>query len=123
MAYPDGNRMKDLSVITNITNLNPQAWIDHNKISLIVRQMIVSGWSKAGHVTISNNEIDDSYTFVGNWVHDVSGRAPHVGTNYNTSKIFFHGVNNYFQNIGGHGFDVDVNIWVLLEGNYFDSVT
>ncbi|KAF4157637.1 hypothetical protein CNMCM6069_005411 [Aspergillus lentulus] len=144
----------------HITNLNPQyvwggdaitldnadkVWIDHNKISLIGRQFIVSGWGKAGHVTISNNEFDgrtswsagcngkhywtllllgeqDYYTFEGNWLHDVSGRAPHMGTDHTKSQIFFHGVNNYFQNVGGHAFDVDTNTWVLLEGNYFENV-
>lgn len=144
----------------HITNLNPQyvwggdaitldnadkVWIDHNKISLIGRQFIVSGWGKAGHVTISNNEFDgrtswsagcngkhywtllllgeqDYYTFQGNWLHDVSGRAPHMGTDHTKSQIFFHGVNNYFQNVGGHAFDVDTNTWVLLEGNYFENV-
>ncbi|KAB8269003.1 pectin lyase fold/virulence factor [Aspergillus minisclerotigenes] len=144
----------------HITDLNPQyvwggdaltldgtdnVWIDHNKFSLIGRQMIVSGWNKGGHVTISNNEFDgvtewsagcngkhywsllllgleDWYTFSGNWLHDLSGRAPHMGTDYDDSKIYFHGVNNYFQDIDGHAFDVDTNTWVLLEGNYFDNV-
>ncbi|KAJ3517807.1 hypothetical protein NM208_g14655 [Fusarium decemcellulare] len=144
----------------HITNLNPQyvwggdaitldgadkVWIDHNKISLIGRQMLVSGWGAAGHVTISNNELDgksewssgcngkhywtmlfigekDYYTFSGNWVHDVSGRAPHVGTDATKSEILFHAVNNYFQNVGGHAFDVDTNVWALLEGNYFENV-
>ncbi|KAI9042801.1 polysaccharide lyase family 1 protein [Aspergillus affinis] len=122
-----------------------QVWIDHNKFSLTGRQQIVSGWGQAGRVTISNNEFDgrtewsagcngkhywtmlligenDQYTFSGNWVHDVSGRAPHMGTDNTDSKIFFHGVNNYFQNIGGHSFDIDTNTHVLLEGNYFDNV-
>lgn len=45
-----------------------------------------------------------------------------MGTNYDASEIIFHGVNNYFKNIGGHAFDIDVNTWVLLEGNYFDNV-
>ncbi|KAI0144960.1 pectin lyase fold/virulence factor [Pestalotiopsis sp. NC0098] len=120
-------------------------WIDHNKFSLTGRQMIVSGWGTGGRVTISNNEFDgttswsascngehywtilllglkDYYTFVGNYIHDVSGRAPHMGTDYDASEIIFHGVNNYFKNIGGHAFDIDVNTWVLLEGNYFDNV-
>lgn len=35
-----------------------KVWIDHCKFSLIGRQMIVSGWGAAGHVTISNNEFD-----------------------------------------------------------------
>lgn len=152
-------------IIQNIhfTDLNPEyvwggdiitldgtdnVWIDHNKFSLTGRQMIVSGWGAAGHVTISNNEFDgrtdwsagcngkhywtllligaqDWYTFSGNWVHDVSGRAPHIGTAGNGdagSEIVFHGVNNYFQNIGGHAFDVDTNTWMVVEGNYFDSV-
>ncbi|KAE8142978.1 putative pectin lyase E [Aspergillus pseudotamarii] len=122
-----------------------QVWIDHNKFSLIGRQHIVSGWQPAGHVTISNNEFDgrtewsagcngkhywtllligekDYYTFAGNWVHDVSGRAPHMGTTKTNSENFFHGVNNYFQNIGGHSFDVDANTWMLLEGNVWEGV-
>ncbi|KAB8075475.1 pectin lyase fold/virulence factor [Aspergillus leporis] len=144
----------------HITNLNPQyvwggdaltldgtdyVWVDHNKFSLIGRQMIVSGWNKGGHITISNNEFDgvtewsagcngkhywsllllgleDWYTFAGNWLHDLSGRAPHMGTDYTKSKIYFHGVNNYFQDIDGHAFDVDTNTWLLLEGNYFENV-
>ncbi|KAL4862287.1 hypothetical protein BDV12DRAFT_203192 [Aspergillus spectabilis] len=124
----------------HITNLNPQY------ISLIGRQMIVSGWGKGGHVTISNNEFDgrtswssgcngkhywtllllgseDWYTFSNNYIHDVSGRAPHLGTDYTNSRIFFHAVNNYFQNVGGHAFDIDTNTWSLLEGNYFNTVT
>lgn len=107
--------------------------------------MIVSGWNAAGKVTITNNEFDgvtswssscngqhywtllllgltDYYTFAGNYLHDVSGRAPHMGTDYDSSEIFFHGVNNYFADMGGHAFDIDVNTWVLLEGNYFDNV-
>ncbi|KOS20948.1 putative pectin lyase F [Escovopsis weberi] len=145
----------------HITDLNPQyvwggdaitmdgsdmVWIDHCKFSLIGRQMIVSGWGKAGRVTISNNEFDgvtpwsagcngkhywtllligaeDYYTFANNWLHDLSGRAPHMGTDFDASTIFMHAVNNYFQNIGGHAFDVDTNTWSLLEGNYFDTVT
>lgn len=96
-------------------------------------------------MTISNNEFDgvtewsagcngkhywtllligeeDYYTFSDNWIHDVSGRAPHMGTSNTDSTNFFHGVNNYFQNIGGHAFDIDTNTWALLEGNYFDAV-
>lgn len=107
--------------------------------------MIVSGWGQAGYVTISNNEFDgvtdwssgcngkhywtllligenDHYTFSGNWLHDVSGRAPHIGTADTDSQNFFHAVNNYFQDVGGHAFDVDANTWVLLEGNQFESV-
>jgi pectate lyase len=45
-----------------------------------------------------------------------------MGTDHTKSQIFFHGVNNYFQNVGGHAFDIDTNTWVLLEGNYFENV-
>ena len=95
-------------------------WIDHNKFSLIGRQMIVSGWGQAGRVTISDNEFDgrtewsagcngkhywtmlligesDSYTISGNWFHDLSGRSPHLGTDQTDSTIIVHAVNNYFQ--------------------------
>lgn len=67
--------------------------------------------------------LDDQYTWVGNWFHDLSGRAPHIGTTVTASKQFHHFVNNYFQNINGHAFDIDKNTWVLLEGNQFTSVT
>lgn len=109
--------------------------------------MIVSGWGKAGKVTISNNEFDgvtewssgcngkhywtalligseDYYTFVGNWLHDLSGRAPHMGTTENSALNFFHAVNNYFTDIEGHAFDISASgTYALFEGNYFDSVT
>jgi pectin lyase len=45
-----------------------------------------------------------------------------VGTTNTASEILFHAVNNYFQNIDGHAFDVDANVWALLEGNYFENV-
>ncbi|KAF5025007.1 hypothetical protein F66182_2958 [Fusarium sp. NRRL 66182] len=122
-----------------------RVWIDHCKFSLVGRQFIVTGWGAAGRVTISNNEFDgkttwssgcngkhywsllligerDQYTFVGNWLHDLSGRAPHVGTTNTNSQVVFHAVNNYFQNIDGHAFDIDGNTWLLIEGNYFENV-
>ncbi|RYP46649.1 hypothetical protein DL768_007162 [Monosporascus sp. mg162] len=119
-----------------------RVWIDHNKFSLTGRQMIVAGWGAAGKVTISDNEFDgrtswsagcngkhywgllligsnDFYTLAGNWFHDLSGRAPHLGAG---TQIVAHAVNNYFQNIGGHAFDVETGTWLLLEGNYFENV-
>ncbi|KAL5355921.1 pectin lyase fold/virulence factor [Aspergillus floccosus] len=86
-------------------------WIDHNKFSLIGRQMIVSGWG-AG------------FDGVTSWSSGCNGK--HYWTlllleqTNDASKTYFHGVNNYFQNIDGHAFDV--NTWVLLEGTYFDNV-
>lgn len=108
--------------------------------------MVVSGWGKAGKVEMSYNEFDgvtpssascngqhywtflfigeeDYYTFVGSYLHDVSGRAPHVGTDYTNELLFFHGISNYFENVGGHAFEIGINANVLLEGNYFQSVT
>ncbi|KAL0934034.1 pectin lyase F-1-like protein 2 [Colletotrichum truncatum] len=121
-----------------------RVWIDHNKFSLTGRQMIVSGWGAAGKVTISDNEFDgrtswsvscnnkhywgllliganDFYTIAGNWLHDLSGRAPHLGTGDSSSNVV-HVVNNYFQNIDGHALDIQGNAWALIEGNYFENV-
>jgi pectate lyase len=121
-----------------------RVWIDHNKFSLTGRQFIVSGWGPAGRVTISDNEFDgrttwsvscnnkhywallligsnDFYTLAGNWFHDLSGRAPHLGTGGTSSNVV-HAVNNYFQSIDGHAFDIQGNAWALLEGNYFENV-
>ena len=81
-------------------NIPMVAYSKYLAVSLIGRQMIVSGWGAAGRVTISNNEFDgktswsascngkhywmmlfiglkDYYTFSGNYVHDAAGRAPH----------------------------------------------
>ncbi len=103
--------------------------------------MIVTGYDAAGKVTISNNEFDgvtswsascngqhywtmlflgrqDYITLSNNYVHDVSGRAPKVG---GSGSIVMHAVNNYFENIGKHDFDVAKGGNVLIEGNVFNS--
>src|SRR5262249_45678247 len=120
-------------VIRNLTisDINPQlvwggdaitiddadrVWIDHVRFAAIGRQMIVTGYGKASHVTISWNEFDgrtpysaycngthywvwlilgasDSITFASNWIHDTSGRAPHAGGMKNASNIL-HLTNN-----------------------------
>ena len=67
--------------------------------------------------------LKDYYTFAGNWVHDASGRAPHVGTTATASSILFHAYNNLFENMKGHAFDIDGNTNVLIEANVFSSVT
>ncbi|KAL1619550.1 hypothetical protein SLS56_010044 [Neofusicoccum ribis] len=142
----------------HITELNPKyiwggdaitlagsdkVWIDHNKFSLVGRQMIVTGYDKAGKVTISNNEFDgqtdwsascngehywtvlvygadDQITFAGNYMHDTSGRSPKIG-GADGAGITFHAVNNYFHTNKGHNFDIGSGAEVVLEGNVFDS--
>ena len=142
----------------HITDLNPQyiwggdaitlintdnVWIDHCKISLIGRQMLVTGYETAGRVTISNTEFDgktswsatcngkhywtmlfygasDKITLMNNWIHDVSGRAPKVAGEGN---VVMHAVNNLFENVGGHDFDIGKGGNVLIEGNVFKSVS
>ncbi|KAF4154240.1 hypothetical protein CNMCM6069_009529 [Aspergillus lentulus] len=99
-----------------------------------------------GHVTISNSEFDgrthwsatcnsehywtllligakDYYTFSGNYLHHLSGRAPHYGTSSNDATNIFHAVNNYFEDMAGHAFDIEANTWSLIEGNVFSNVT
>ncbi|CAZ82659.1 unnamed protein product [Tuber melanosporum] len=142
-------------IIQNVhfTYLNPQyIWggdaitlAGSDMFSLIGRQMIVTGYSKAGRVTISNNELDgntswsatcngqhywtmlflgssDLITLTGNYIHDCSGRAPKVG-GASTSNVVVHAVNNYFSNIGRHSFDLETGGMALIEGNVFESVT
>ncbi|EOD47898.1 pectin lyase [Neofusicoccum parvum] len=142
----------------HITELNPKyiwggdaitlagsdkVWIDHNKFSLVGRQMIVTGYDKAGKVTISNNEFDgqtewsascngehywtvlvygadDQITFAGNYMHDTSGRSPKIG-GADGAGITFHSVNNVFETNKGHNFDIGSGAEVLLEGNVFNN--
>jgi pectin lyase len=113
----------------HITQLNPQyiwggdaitldgtdmVWVDHVKISLIGRQMLVLGNGASGRVTVSNSEFDgrtswsascdgrhywslyltgsnDQVTLKGNYIHHTSGRSPKVG-----GSTLLHAVNNYW---------------------------
>lgn len=107
--------------------------------------MLVTGYNAAGRLTISNNEFDgqtswsatcngqhywtmlfygaaDYVTLANNYIHHCSGRAPKVGGS-SGDAITMHAVNNYFYNVAGHDFDIGVGAAVLLEGNYFQSVT
>ncbi|KAI3546809.1 pectin lyase [Colletotrichum filicis] len=138
-----------------ITNLNPGVvwggdaidlqggndgvWIDHNKISLIGRQFIVSHYD-GSRATISNNEFDgitttsascngnhywtmmlngngDQMTLDRNYFHDVSGRSPKLG-----EKGTFQATNNLFSDMKGHAFELYSGTVSLIEGNAFESV-
>lgn len=144
-----------------VTNLNPHVvwggdaftlsgasnvWIDHNRISLIGRQFIVSGFDPATNVTFSYNELDgktpyssncdgtqywvmlfagaqNTMTLLGNWIHDTSGRGPHAGgTSPVNQYVYAHFVNDYYQHVTGHAADPATNAHLLYEGTYFQSV-
>lgn len=62
---------------------------------------------------------DDQITLVNNYFHDVSGRAPKVGSE---GSMVVHAVNNLFSNNQGHDFDVTTGGNVLIEGNVFSAV-
>lgn len=121
-------------------------WIDHNRFALIGRQMIVTGWGTAAHVTISNNEFDgrtdysascdghhywvwlflghhDTLTVARNYVHDTSGRGPHSG-GMGEAEIFAHVVNNVFSNLTYQGAIMSRTdtSHLFVEGNVFDHV-
>ena len=104
--------------------------------------MIVTGYTAAGHISITNNEFDgktswsascnakhywtmlflgsaDYITMAGNYFHNVSGRAPKVG---GSGAVTMHAVNNLFSNIGGHAFHVCTGASVWIEGNVFENV-
>jgi len=143
-----------------ITDINPEliwggdaislngasdVWIDHNRISLIGRQFLVSGFDPAKNVTVSFNEFDgrttysaycngthywdmlilgsdDTMTLMDNWIHDMSGRSPHVG-GYASVTARLHLVNDYHQRLPGHACDPGVGGYAFYEGSYFDAVT
>ncbi|KAJ0308739.1 hypothetical protein COL5a_006443 [Colletotrichum fioriniae] len=138
-----------------ITNLNPSVvwggdaidlqggndgvWIDHNRISKIGRQFIVTHFA-GSRVTISNNYFDgatpasttcngnhywtemhlgdgDQITIDRNYYVNVSGRSPKLGP-----KGTFHATNNFFQNVQGHTFELFTTTLALIEGNAFENV-
>ncbi|CRK11441.1 hypothetical protein BN1708_010162 [Verticillium longisporum] len=105
---------------------NNGVWIDHNKFTRVGRQMFVSHFD-ANTATLSNNEFDgktsysrtcnnkhywtimmvgklDKITFDKNYLHDVSGRAPKIGSESGTQII--QAVNNYYNYNTGHAFDI-----------------
>ncbi|WP_445380508.1 pectate lyase family protein [Pseudomonas syringae] len=121
-------------------------WIDHNTFARIGRQMIVTGWGTASHVTISSNEFDgrtpysstcdghhywvwlflgsqDTLTLSRNYVHDTSGRAPHSG-GMNNAQVRAQLVNNVFQRMTYQGAIMSrtSSSQLLVEGNDFENV-
>ncbi|KPW79547.1 hypothetical protein ALO76_00921, partial [Pseudomonas syringae pv. coriandricola] len=121
-------------------------WIDHNTFARVGRQMIVTGWGAASHVTISNNEFDgrtpysstcdghhywvwlflgsqDTLTLSRNYVHDTSGRTPHSG-GMNHAQVRAQLVNNVFQRMTYQGAIMSrtSSSLLLVEGNDFDNV-
>nr|ACR19250.1 pectate lyase [Phytophthora capsici] len=148
----------------HITNLNPHLvwggdaigisgdgddvptgiWIDHVKVSNIGRQMVVTHFSGALGVTISNSDFDGNTKYsqscdgrhywgflilgkktemslLGNYIHMTSGRSPKIGGTEGDVSVV-HAANNYFESNTGHAFDVATGGYVLAEGNSFDSV-
>ncbi|ETP41191.1 hypothetical protein F442_11598 [Phytophthora nicotianae P10297] len=148
----------------HITNLNPHLvwggdaigisgdgddvpkgiWIDHVKVSSIGRQMVVTHFSGASGVTISNSDFDGNTKYsqscdgrhywgflilgkktemslLGNYIHMMSGRGPKIGGTEGDVSVV-HAANNYFEDNSGHAFDVATGGYVLAEGNNFDSV-
>lgn len=147
-----------------ITDLNPQivwggdaitiddasrVWIDHDRISLIGRQMLVTHYAGATDVTISWNEFDgrtpyapscdgahywvwlllgkgDRITMLGNWVHHTSGRGPHIGGTAGASSIL-HLLDTAYEGVTGHAVnpsstDSSPQSRVLAEANSFSGV-
>ncbi|RAQ54349.1 pectin lyase D precursor [Aspergillus flavus] len=139
----------------HITELNPQyiwggdaisldgtdkIWVDHVKVSLVGRQMFVTGYESSGGVTVSNSEFDgqtkwsascdghhywsvlgygkgDQITFANNYIHHTSGRSPKI-----EFDSHWHAYNNFWENNSGHAFDVGEGANVLIEGNVFSNV-
>lgn len=122
-------------------------WIDHDTFAHIGRQMIVTGWGSATHVTISNNEFDgrtpysatcdghhywvwlflghhDTLTLLNNYVHDTSGRAPHSGGMGN-AEVRAQLVNNLFVHLTYQGAVMSrtASSYLLVEGNDFEDVS
>ncbi|CAE6415069.1 unnamed protein product [Rhizoctonia solani] len=120
-------------------------WIDHNYIQNIGRQMIVTGYGSAQKVTISDNVFEgsgtysatcngrhywalyftgasDTITFARNYVYMTSGRGPKIGGTSGYTQLV-HMYNNYYVNVAGHALDAGTGAKVIMEGNYFNTVT
>ncbi|KAH7362281.1 pectin lyase B [Plectosphaerella cucumerina] len=127
----------------DLTGNNNGVWIDHCKFSRIGRQMFVSHFNSGNTATLSNNEFDgrttntrtcngdhywtimivgtlDKITFDRNYLHDVSGRAPKIGSTDGVQIV--QATNNWYSSNTGHAFDISfAGAKVLLEGNRFEN--
>ncbi|CAE6517929.1 unnamed protein product [Rhizoctonia solani] len=117
-------------------------WIDHNYIQNIGRQMIVTGYGSAQKVTISDNVFEgsgatcngrhywalyftgaaDTITFARNYIYMTSGRGPKIGGTSGYTQLV-HMYNNYYVSVAGHALDAGTGAKVIMEGNYFNTVT
>jgi pectin lyase len=113
----------------------------------IGRQMIVTGFGSAAHVTLSNNLFDgrtsygaycdghhywlmlflgahDQITVARNWIRGTSGRGPHAG-GMRGAAVDVHLVNNYYQDVTAEGAAnaLTASAHLLMEGNVFADVT
>jgi len=107
--------------------------------------MIVTGYGSAQGVTISDNVFEgsgtysatcngrhywalyftgasDTITFARNYVYMTSGRGPKVG-GYSGYSQLVHMYNNYYVSVAGHALDAGTGAKVIMEGNYFNTVT
>jgi pectin lyase len=61
----------------------------------------------------------DRITMFGNWLYDVSGRAPKISSSTGSQTV--HAVSNYFSSGTGHNFDISSSGRALIEGNVFEN--
>ncbi|KAF8678221.1 Pectate lyase [Rhizoctonia solani] len=64
----------------------------------------------------------DTITFARNYIYMTSGRGPKIGGTSGYNQLV-HMYNNYWVSVAGHALDADTGAKVILEGNYFNTVT
>lgn len=115
-----------------------RVWIDHNRFSMVGRQMIVAHFGPISKVDITWNEFDGRTPYLknghywnilfnssevgqvniaSNWFHDFSGRSPALHKSGN-----FYLVSNLFERGRGHALEADEGTKTLMEGNVFVGV-
>ncbi|KDN45216.1 hypothetical protein RSAG8_05131, partial [Rhizoctonia solani AG-8 WAC10335] len=130
--------------------INQNSWCDNyypsaTKIQNIGRQMIVTGYGSAQKVTISDNVFEgsgtysatcngrhywalyftgaaDTITFARNYIYMTSGGGPKIGGTSGYTQLV-HMYNNYYVSVAGHALDAGTGAKVIMEGNYFNTVT
>ncbi|KAI8912343.1 pectin lyase fold/virulence factor [Powellomyces hirtus] len=110
-----------------INGPNDLIWLDHLKFSKIGRELVVTDKAATRGMTISYNDCNNQpyWTIIFGGTDDwIFSMAIICITSADAGpRLKVHAVNNYWQSVHGHAFNLMPSSTVVVEGSYFGDVT